>query len=227
MTLKDKIAVITGATGSLGAVVARHFIALGARVALPYRTSPDLPQGGLAIRCDVTVESDVEAMLAQVNETLGPPEILLNLVGGYASGQKLVDLDLEIWHHMLSLNLTSAFLCSKHALRYMLPAGRGRIVNVSSKTAYDCSPGAAAYAVAKAGVLTLTGCLAKECKGTGISAMAIVPSAIDSPATRESMPKVDPAKFVTREQIAETLAWLASDAGAPVNGSIIQLSGGM
>lgn len=227
MFLEGKVAVITGATGNLGHVVARHFIAQGARVALPYRSEPDLPEGGLAIRCDVAVEPDVETLMASVNETLGPPEILLNLVGGYAAGQKIADLDLQTWDHMLSMNLTSAFLCSKHALRYMLPAGHGRIVNVSSKAAYDLPSGAAAYSVSKAGVLTLTSCLAKECKGTGVSATAVVPSVIDTPATRESMPKGDPAKWVTPEQIAETLQWLVSDAGGAANGSIIQLYGAM
>lgn len=225
--MKGKTVVITGASGNLGQVVTEHFAALGATVVAVARSAEPAEGVALTVPCDVTSEAEVEGLMARVHDELGGPHVLLNLVGGYASGQKIVDLDLAVWDHMMNMNLKSALLCSKHALKYMLPEGYGRIVSVSSKAAFDLQPGAAAYALAKAGVVGLTQCLAKELRGSGVSAACVVPSVIDTPATRESMPKGDPAKWVKPLEIAETLAWLASESGGAPNGSIIQLYGGM
>lgn len=156
------------------------FVERGARVAAVYHSRAELPEGtSLALQGDVGDEADVERLLAVVHDQLGGPDILLNLVGGWAGGQHLADLDLAVWERMLDLNLKSVFLCSKQALRYMLPAGYGRIVNVASKTAFDLSPGVAAYAVAKAGVVALTTCLAHELKGSGVAASCVAPGTID------------------------------------------------
>jgi NAD(P)-dependent dehydrogenase (short-subunit alcohol dehydrogenase family) len=165
--------------------------------------------------------------MQEVHERLGGPDILLNLVGGWAGGQKVPELDRAVWDRMLSMNLTSAYLCSKHALQYMLAAGYGRIVNVASKSAFDLGPGVAAYAVAKAGVVALTGCMAKEVKGTGVAVTCVAPSSLDTEKNRTAMSKIDPAKFIKPEQIAETLAWLASDAGGAANGAVVPLYGAL
>lgn len=236
MSITGRSAIITGATGHLGAVVARHFAQQGAKVALTYRSEDGLEElldslpaavERLPIRCDVTDEAQVEAMVAQVHGQLGGPDILLNLVGGYAFGTKMHELELKTWQHMLNMNLTSAFLCSKHALRFMLPQGYGRIVSVSSKVAFDAPSGAAAYAIAKEGVIMLTACLAKELKDTGVSATAVAPSMIDTPEARAQMPKADFSKWVQPEAIAEAMAYLASEAGGALNGSVVKLFGGL
>ena len=235
MSLIGKVAVITGATGNLGGAVASRFLQGGARVALIYQDAAkleallsQLPAGDrLAIQADVTDEAQVERLMGEVHERLDGPDILLNLVGGYAFGKKVMDLDLATWQHMMGLNLTSAFLCCKHALRYMLPQGYGRLVNVSSKVAFDLPAGSAAYAVAKAGIVTLTTCLAHELKGTGVSVTAVAPSVIDSQAMREALPKADFSKWVTPEAIAEAMALLASAEGGAMNGATVPLYGGM
>lgn len=228
MALSNNVAVITGASGDLGSVVVERFIASGATVvAVTHSASVAVSGVALSLQADVSDEAQVEQLLAAVNSQLGGPHILLNLVGGWAGGPKLHELDLSVWEHMLNLNLRSAFLCSKHALRYMLPAGYGRIINVASKSAFDLTPGSAAYGVAKAGVIALTTALAHELKGTGVSAACVAPSTIDLPKNREAMPKVDPAKFIQPEQIAETLLWLASAEGGAANGAIVPLYGGM
>lgn len=230
MSVAGKVALITGATGNLGTAVVSHFVTLGATVVATYHhQAPSLPKepAGVAMQADVTDEAQVERLVDEVHAQYGGPHLLLNLVGGYAAGQKIAELELATWQHMIALNLTSAFLCSKHCLKYMLPQVYGRIISVSSKAAFEPAAGASAYAVAKAGVLTLNACLAKELKGTGVSSTVIVPSAIDAPAVRESMPKVDPAKLVSPQTIAETLAWLASEQGGAANGSVIQLYGGL
>jgi len=236
MSIAGKVTVITGATGNLGAAVTSRFLADGARAALVYQDEgklqallPQLPEAGqrLALKADVTDEVQVERLMGEVHERLGGPDILLNLVGGYTFGKKVVDLDLATWEHMMSLNLTSMFLCCRHALRHMLAQGYGRVVNVSSKAALDLPAGAAAYAVAKAGVTSFTTCLAHELKGSGASVAAIMPSIIDTPATRAAMPKADFSKWVKPEEIAQAMAYLASDEGGAMNGAIVPLFGAL
>lgn len=234
MSLEGKVAVITGATGKLGGVVTKRFLSEGARVAMVYHNQDELeallPElaaeaEALPLRCNVTAEAEVQRTMAEAHERLGGPQVLLNLAGGYAAGEEVAETEEATWDRMMDLNLRSIFLCCKHALRYMLPQGYGRIVNVSSKVAVDLPAGKAAYAVSKAGVVSFTKCLAQEVKGTGVSAAAIMPSIIDTPVTRAARPKADYSKWVRPEQIAEVLVYLASEAGGALNGSILPLFG--
>jgi NAD(P)-dependent dehydrogenase (short-subunit alcohol dehydrogenase family) len=177
--------------------------------------------------CDVTVEEQVEALFQQVVSELGTPEILLNIVGGYAAHQPIEEIRESTWDRMMQMNLKSAFLCSKHALAHMVPADYGRIVNISSKITLDLPGNAAAPAVAKSGVSALTGCIAHQVKGTGVAASAVMPSIIDSPGMREAMPKAKHERWVKPDQIADTLLYLASEPASAVNGAIVPCFGGM
>lgn len=228
MGIAGKVAVITGAAGGLGRAVTQRFVAGGAQVVTVHHAAAEEPPGvALSLQADVTDEPQVAALMAQVHEALGGPDILLNLVGGWAGGQRVEALDTATWQHMLRLNLDSAFLCCKHALQYMQPAGYGRIVTIGSKSGFDLPAGAAAYGVAKAAVAALTTALAHELKGSGVAACCLVPSTIDTPANRAAMPKADPARWVTPQQLAETLAWLASEQAGAVNGAIVPVYGGV
>ena len=236
MDLKARTVVVTGAGGYLGSAVTRRLLEAGAHVVACEHAAEkldalaeDMPDGALltTIVCDVTDEDDVEAMMARVNDDIGGPDALLNLVGGFAGGAKVHDTDIATWRRMFELNLTSMFLCSKHALRYMIEADRGRIVSISSKAAEDLPGGRAAYAVMKAGVLSLTACMAEELAGTGVACAAVMPSIIDTPVTREARPKADPSRWVKPEQIAEVLGWLIGDEAGAVNGSVLRLYGAL
>jgi NAD(P)-dependent dehydrogenase (short-subunit alcohol dehydrogenase family) len=234
MSLSGRVAVITGATGNLGSVVTKRFVAEGAQVLAVYYVEEELQalmgEPGersrlLPVKADVTQESEVQASMERAHEELGGPHILLNLVGGYASGAPVHETDESTWDKMMTMNLKSAFLCCKHALRYMLPQEYGRIVNVSSKVALDLPADSCAYAVSKAGIVSLTRCLAQELKGTGVSVAAIMPSIIDTPVTRQARPKADHTKWVTPEQIADVLAYLASGPAEAINGAILPIFG--
>jgi NAD(P)-dependent dehydrogenase (short-subunit alcohol dehydrogenase family) len=236
MSLEDKVAVITGGTGNLGQAVTARFVEAGARVAVTYRSDAEweallaaVPPGAdpLGLKADVTDEASVQSLMAETVSKLGGLHILLNLVGGYEADADVWDTPIETWDKMMAINLKSAFLCSKHALRHMLPGGFGRIVSVSSKVAEDLPVKSAPYAVAKAGVIALTRCIASEVKGTGVAAMAIMPSVIDTPVTRKNFPKAPFAKFVKPEQIADVLVWLSTQEAGAVNGSILRLYGGL
>lgn len=236
MTLEGKVAVITGGTGNLGQVVASRFVHAGVRVAVTFRRDAEfealvasLPEGAtpLGLKVDLTDEADIEHLMAETVDQLGGLHVLLNLAGGYEAGAHVQDTPIEAWEKMMGINLKSAFLCSKHALRHMVEQDFGRIVSVSSKVAEDLPAKSAPYAVSKAGVIALTKCIASEVKGTGVAAMAIMPSIIDTPATRRNYPKAPFAKFVKPEQIADVLAWLSTQDAGAVNGSILRLFGGI
>ncbi|NLJ35126.1 MAG: SDR family oxidoreductase [candidate division WS1 bacterium] len=236
MSIAGKSTVITGAAGNLGTAVVRHFVEAGATVAAVCHDEAETGRlsdalGGakpaLILTCDVTGEGQVQEVMRQVAEQLGGPQILLNLVGGYDAGVSVAEMDLSRWDHMLNMNLKSVFLCCKHALTYMIPADYGRIVNISSKVAQNLPARAAAYAVAKAGVASLTRCLAQELKGTGVSVTAVMPSVIDTPATRAARPNADFTRWVKPEQLAETLEMLSSEAARHLNGTVAPVFGGV
>lgn len=165
--------------------------------------------------------------MQEVHAQLGGPHILLNLVGGHAGGDTVMDTSEDTWEKMMTLNLKSAFLCCKHALRYMIPQDYGRIVNVSSKVAADLPAKAAAYAVAKGGVISLTRCLAQELKGSSVSVAAVMPSIIDTPVTRAVRPQADFVKWVKPEDIVSVLVYLTSEQGLALNGAVVPIFGGL
>ena len=236
MGLHGRVALVTGGAGHLGSAVTKRLLADGALVVASERHADKLdelaealgrPEALSTLVCDVTDEAQVQEMMARVHDEHGGPDALLNIVGGFAGGETIAETNLATWERMMALNLTSLFLCCKHALPLMLDAGFGRIVSVSSKAADDLPAKRAAYAVAKAGVLSLTACMAKELAGTGVACAAVMPSIIDTPATRAARPKADTTRWVTPESIADTMTWLISEEAGSVNGSVLRLYGGL
>src|SRR5262249_48657613 len=146
-------------------------------------------------------------------------------VGGFAAGQAIADLPYPRWQQMLDLNLRSTFLVSKYAVRPMIEQGSGRIINLSSRSAFRGKANAAAYAVAKSAVITLTEAQAEELQQTGVTVNALVPSVIDTPANRRGMPNASFDRWPKPEQIARVLLFLASDDSALINGAAIPVYG--
>jgi len=238
MELDGKAAVITGGTGHLGRVVTARFLREGAGVLVSWRSEEEWRKleasiddefsGRLVgLGTDVTNEEQVAELMRTAADRFGGVDALLNLVGGFAFGKDVWETDLETWNRMMDLNLKSAFLCSKHALPLMRKARAGSIVYVSSKACEDLQPGAAAYAVAKGALITLTRALREEVKNTGIRVNAVMPGIIDTPVTRRLMPKADTSKWVTPDQVADALVALCSDRCRAVSGSVVRLFGGL
>jgi len=234
-TLHDRVVLISGATGALGSAVTRTFAQTPARLALTGRSEQklerlaveaDLPGERIfTVAADVTLADGVEDLADAVLAHFGRIDVLLNTAGGWSGGKPVWETSVAEWDHMLALNLHSAFLLSRAVLPHMLEAGWGRIVHVSSKTAVAPRGKRAAYAVSKMGLVTLTEVIAAEVKGTGVTANVILPSVIDTPANRASMPKADPRKWVPPERIAATMQFLCSDAAASINGARIPIYG--
>jgi NAD(P)-dependent dehydrogenase (short-subunit alcohol dehydrogenase family) len=192
------------------------------------RSAP--PQGNDNTRityevADVGDEASVEALILKVTHDHGALDAVVNTVGGFAAGQPVINLSLETWEAMLSLNARTAFLVSKYAGRAMAQRRAGRIINVSSRSAYSGRKNAAAYAISKRAVITLTEAQAEEMRGLGVTVNAIVPSIIDTPANRAGMPTADMSHWPTPEQVARVVLFLASDDATLISGAAIPVYG--
>ncbi len=234
--LDDRIALITGGSGHLGRAVVKRFLEAGATVHLPIFDEGELPalEGSLgdgfqALHLhrdiDLTDPAGVARLFAEVEEGAGQsPDILLNLAGGFAMAP-VHETEPELWERMLALNAGTAFFASRAALPGMRERGWGRIVNVSALPALDRgTKGMAAYGASKAAVLNLTHTLAKEGVDRGVTANAVLPSIIDTPANREAMPDSDRSTWLPPWEIAGVLLFLASSEGRVVNGAAIPLT---
>jgi NAD(P)-dependent dehydrogenase (short-subunit alcohol dehydrogenase family) len=226
--LHDRVALVSGASGALGAAVVEAFAASGARVVGVTRTEPPQPSSGARINyevADVGNESSVAMLIAKVVRDHGSLDIVVNTVGGFAAGQPVTDLPLDTWEGMWSLNTRTAFLVSKYAGRVMAERHAGRIINVASRSAYSGRKNAAAYAVSKRAVITLTEAQAEEMRGLGVTVNAIAPSIIDTLANRAGMPSTDTSRWPTPEQVARVVLFLASDDAALISGATIPVYG--
>jgi NAD(P)-dependent dehydrogenase (short-subunit alcohol dehydrogenase family) len=223
MNLDGKIVLVTGGSGALGGTVVPAFVAAGARVVTadrhPASTRTD---DHVAMKVDVTNEVECRRLVEEVVTKEGRIDALANLVGGFAAG-RLVETDATLWHRMLTLNLTAAFLLSKAVLPHMSERRTGRIVHVTARAAVDPFPGAAAYVVSKAGLAALIRALATEVAGSGVTVNGVLPTTIDTPANRAAMPNADPSRWVNPESIARLIGFLVSDAAGQINGALIPI----
>lgn len=215
--------VITGGDGGLGPSVVRAFVAAGATCHLPVRgDAPPAPAGTVHVRggVDLSDEGAVERFYA----SLPPLAASVHLAGTFAmkpiTETTRADLD-----RLLAVNLVTAFLCSREAVRSMRGHGGGRIVNVAARVIEAPAPGMAAYTISKAGVAALTRALAEEVRGEGILVNAILPSVIDTPANRAAMPKADHARWPKPEELARAVLWLASSDNALTSGALVPVYG--
>jgi len=232
--LPDKVAIITGAAGALGRDALRVFLEEGAQVAacdmveVPMEAmglSPEARHRCMPVRYDVTTARGAADLAAHALRQFGRVDALLNIVGGWRGGVPLQETAVEEWEGMLTLNLTSAFLCCRAVLPHMLERQSGRIVNVSSRTAVVPVPRQAAYNSAKAGVIALTQTLAEEVKASGITVNCVLPSILDTEANQRAFPKADYGKWVKPADLARVLAFLVSDGSSQITGAAIPVYG--
>lgn len=171
---------------------------------------------------DITNEADIRRLVGAILEEVGQIDVLINLVGGFELG-RVVETDLSLWQRMLTMNLTAAFLLSKAVLPHMLQQRTGRIVHVAARAAVEPFPGAAAYVVSKAGLAALIRALALELTGSAVTVNGLLPTTIDTPANRRSMPDADPSKWVNPKSIAAMVSFLVSNEASQTNGALIPL----
>jgi NAD(P)-dependent dehydrogenase (short-subunit alcohol dehydrogenase family) len=223
MKLDGKVVLIAGGSGALGQTVVPAFAQAGARVVTVDRNPPSAQvEGQVAMTADVTDEAAVRRLAGEVIQKAGRIDVLINLVGGFAMG-RVEETDASLWQRMLAMNLTPAFLLSKTMLPHMLERRTGRIVHVAARAAVEPFPGAAAYIVAKSALVALIRALSLEIAGSGVTVNGVLPTTIDTPANRKSMPDADTSKWVKPESIAQLLIFLASQEAGQLNGAVIPI----
>jgi NAD(P)-dependent dehydrogenase (short-subunit alcohol dehydrogenase family) len=225
--VRGKTALIAGGTGALGVAVAKAAVARGAIVTVTYIIDSELDAARAAVGPDVTfVKADVrrEPDVRTVVEALPRLDILIQLVGGFAMSPT-PETSLGAFTDQLEINLVSSFVLCKHALAKMNAGGYGRIVTVGSRTAVHPNGQSAAYAASKAGVIAMTQAIADETRGTAVTANCVLPSVIDTPANRRSMPGADPTHWVKPESLADVICFLASEVARDVRGAALPVYG--
>lgn len=231
----DRVVLITGVTGGLGRVVAATFAADGARLGLVGtdrdRLTAVATDLGLAADRWIPAVADLadpqatRAAVDSVIERFGRVDVVLHLVGGWAGGTPVVDLDLEEVRGMLEQHLWTTLHVLQAAVPGMVERGWGRIVAVT--TAFAANPAAkgASYAIAKAAEETLVRALAREVGSGGVTANLVVVKKIDTEHERESAPSPKNAAWTTPEEIAAVMRFLCTDEAAALNGARIPLDG--
>ncbi|NGP06769.1 SDR family NAD(P)-dependent oxidoreductase [Rhodococcus sp. 14C212] len=227
----NKTALVTGGTGGLGSAVTKRLLDDGWRVVVPWIVEAELERIGEhprlePIRADLFAPRDVTevAQLAGGNPE-APLGAVANLVGGFAMAGKLHETSIDEFDRMLRLNLRPTYLVTQAALPYMIEAGGGSIVAVSTKAAFAPFAGASAYVTSKAAVWALIMSISVEYAGEGIRANAILPTVIDTPGNRESQPDSARTNWTSPTEIADTIAYLFSDSSAAVTGAQIPVPG--
>jgi NAD(P)-dependent dehydrogenase (short-subunit alcohol dehydrogenase family) len=221
--------VVTGATGELGEAVARRLLSLGATVHLPIRDAEKARArySGAGDHVRVAAVSDLgdEAAVRTFYAGLPPLWGSIHCAGGF-SMSRFDETTLPEFKKMLDVNTVSAFLCCREAVKAMRGRG-GRIVNVAAQPGVEPRRGAgmAAYAASKAAVAALTLALAEEVAGDGIWVNAVVPSIMDTEANRRAMPKAETSKWPKLDEVAATIAFLASPQNAVTRAALVPVYG--
>ncbi|MEX0800687.1 MAG: SDR family NAD(P)-dependent oxidoreductase [Dehalococcoidia bacterium] len=236
MQLQDRVAIVTGAASGIGRAIALGLAREGASVVVAdvdaeraERVAAEveaLGAGALAQRVDVSDTQQVDAMVDAAVERFGRLDILVNNAGAYARAN-VVDMTDEQWDRVIAVNLRGTFLCSRAALRHMIPARSGKIVNTASGTGLRGSPGGAVYGVSKAAVINLTRALALEVARYGINVNAVAPGPTDTPFWRfgRSPEQIEAELAAGRvgqpEDFVPTVLYLCSDAASAITGVLI------
>ena len=232
---EQKVSVITGASGNLGAASARAFYGSGANLVLfdrkPDRIPeliPELtnsPNRYLIANVDMTDPQSVQGAVAAAVDRYGRIDVLVNTVGGYRAGTPVHETPLETWDDMMTLNARTAFIACQAVIPHMLQNRTGKIINIGARPGLQGRKNMATYSASKSAVMRLTESLAAELKGDNINVNSILPGTIDTLQNRQDMPKADYNKWVTPEAIAEVILFLASEAGDPISGAAIPVYG--
>ncbi|MDA9401988.1 SDR family oxidoreductase [Bradyrhizobium sp. CCBAU 45389] len=224
--MQGKVLVVTGVLGALGKVVAEVAQSRGVLIAGIDHAPSQLPATPQRIEIgDVDLSDAAQAKTAidAAAKHFGRLDGLINIAGGFAF-ETVGDGDVTTWQRMYALNVLTALSTSRAALPHLAASGAGRIVNIGAMGALQAGNGMGPYAASKAGVHRLTEALANEWKGK-VTVNAVLPSIIDTKANRADMPKADFSRWVTPQELAEVILFLASDAASGITGALIPVGG--
>lgn len=246
--LSGKVALVTGSSSGIGRATAVALAECGAAVAINYnrneagaeegrKSIADAGGRAIAIQADVTRSNDAASLVERTTKEFGPIDILVNNAGSLVERLRILDLTEERWDEVMNLNLKSAFLCSKAVAASMMERKSGAIINVTSVAGRNGGAlGSIHYSTAKGGLITMTKGFAKELAPFGVRVNAVSPGVIDTPfheqfSTPEAMKgyvgMIPLARVGKSEEVAQVVAFLASDAAGYLCGETIEINGGM
>ncbi|MCL0057870.1 3-oxoacyl-ACP reductase FabG [Dehalococcoidales bacterium] len=243
MDLSNRVAIVTGSGRGIGQAIALKLAEVGATVVVngigetAEAVAGEIKAMGrqsLVVLADVSLSSDVARLVETTVSTFGKVDILVNNAG-IARDQLIMRMSDEEWDRVLSVNLKSVFLCTRAVLRHMLRQRWGRIISIASIVGLVGNPGQANYASAKAGIIGFTRTIAKEVAGRHITVNAIAPGFIDTEMTqhreeewRQQIKKQIPlGYFGSPRDVAEAVAFLASEEARYITGQVLNVDGGM
>lgn len=246
--LSGRRALVTGGNSGIGEAVTRALSRAGAKVAIDYvahhkaaeALCADIERSGgeaLAIEADVSQPDEVRNMFSQIDEAWGGLDILVNNAGISGRREQSWEVRLEDWRSVIEVNLYGAFYCAQEALRRMIPAESGTIINITSVQEVMPQPGYSAYAASKAGLGMLTKALAQEAASHGVRVLAVAPGPIAGTSDRgdgeqsapfgEMLKRIPEPQRGTAEDVAHVVVLMASEAASHVTGTSVVVDGGL
>jgi len=243
MQLKGKTALVTGSSRGLGKSIALKLAQMGANIVLNgssdaiFKTAEEFKSAGYNIivsKCDVRNEEDVKQMVSSAVEAFGSIDILVNNAG-ITKDKPLAMMSVQDWDDVLDINLKGAFLCIKYVSKVMIKKRTGKIVNIASVAGRYGNQGQINYSASKAGLIGMTKTVAKELASRNITCNAVTPGLIQSDMTdvlpeevrNNYLKNIPLGRFGTPEDVANVVAFLASEDSNYVTGQVIDIDGGL
>jgi len=231
--MTSRTVLVTGGNRGIGYAIAAEFLAQGHRVAVTARSGQG-PEGALTVRADVTDAASVDAAFTEVEEKLGPVEVVV-ANAGITRDTLLLRMTEEDFTDVVDTNLSGAFRVVKRASKGMLKARFGRVILVSSVVGLLGSAGQINYAASKAGLVGIARSLTRELGSRGITANVVAPGFIETDMTAELpeeqqkqyLSQIPAGRFAQPEEVARVITWLASDDAGYISGAVVPVDGGL